>query len=366
MEVVDCVVIGAGVVGLACARAIARAGREVLILERETTIGTGVSSRNSEVIHAGLYYAADSLKARLCIAGREQLYRYCIERDVAHERRGKLVVATRSSDMCILLGLERRAKANGVHDLVWLDRARLRALEPALNAVGGFFSPSTGIIDSHGLMLALLGDAQSAGAVLALNSWVIGGCPASGRITLTVKSGDEIVNLSARTVINAASLDASAVARTIGVPDSAIPRLWYVRGRYFVYSGEVPFSHLIYPLPEPGGLGIHLTLDLAGSARFGPDVTWLDSPDYHVAPGAVSSFASAVRLWWPGLDESRLMPGYAGVRPKLVGPGMGEGDFRIDGPSIHGVAGLINLFGIESPGLTACLAIADFVENQVV
>ena len=361
MEAADCVVIGAGVVGLACARALARAGREVLILERETAIGTGISDRNSEVIHAGLYYAPGSLKARLCVAGRERLYRYCADHQVAHARPGKLVVTARHDDTGALRALAQRAEVNGVDDLVWLDREGLRALEPALDAAAALFSPSTGIVDSHGLMLALLGDAESAGAALALNSRVTGGRPTPEGPLLTVDSGGEPVALAARTVINSAGLDAPLVARAIGVPGRAIPELWYARGRYFTYSGAAPFSHLVYPLPEPGGLGIHLTLDLAGGARFGPDVCWLDSPDYSVDPGAATDFAAAIRRWWPALEESRLLPGYAGVRPKLVGPGMGEGDFRIDGPSVHGVAGLINLFGIESPGLTACLAIAGVV-----
>jgi L-2-hydroxyglutarate oxidase LhgO len=366
VEKVDAVVIGAGVVGLACGRALALAGREVLIVEREPAFGTGISARNSEVIHAGLYYPPGSLKSRLCVAGRAQLYRYCLDHQVAHKRTGKLVVARQGSQIEALQSLYGRGQANGVTDLVLLDRQQALAMEPHLDVAAAIYSPSTGIIDSHGLMLALLGDAEGAGAVLALNSVVSAGKVTAGGLELTIDSGGQPLTLKATNVVNAAGLDAIAVAREIqGIPAQAVPRGWYARGRYFTYSGRIPFLHLVYPLPASGGLGVHLTLDLAGQGRFGPDITWLDSPDYSVDPAAAADFAASVRRWWPEVEEARLVPGYAGVRPKLVGPGMTDGDFRIDGPTEHGVPGLVNLFGFESPGLTACLAVADEVVRRL-
>lgn len=362
-EHVDAVVIGAGVVGLACARALARAGREVLILERERDFGTGISSRNSEVIHAGLYYPPGSRKARLCVAGREALYRFCADHRVDCARLGKLVVAVTADQEPALAALRARALANGVTALAWLDRGAVAALEPHLDVHAALHSPDTGIVDSRALMRALLGDAEAAGAVLALGSRVVDGAARPDGIAIRVAGGDgAVTELRARTLVNAAGLDAAALAGAIaGVPASAVPRLWYARGQYFGHAGPVPFRRLIYPLPEPGGLGIHLTLDLAGQGRFGPDVTWVAAPEFSVDPGMAPRFAEAIRRWWPDLDPDRLVPGYAGVRPKLAGPGMGDSDFRIDGPAVHGVAGLVNLFGIESPGLTACLAIGDWV-----
>ena len=365
MEAVDCVVIGAGVVGLACARALAAAGREVIIVEREAAFGTGISSRNSEVIHAGLYYPTGSLKAQLCVAGRELLYRWCAERGVAHQRTGKLVVATRPEQAAALATLQRRAQANGVDDLRWLDRSEVAALEPELVAEAALLSPSTGIVDSHGLMLSLLGDAEAHGAMLALGSPVCAGRAEAGAVVLEV-GGETAMTVRARWVVNAAGLDAVALGRAIsGPPAQAIPQAWYARGVYFTLMGKAPFSHLIYPLPEPGGLGVHLTLDLGGQAKFGPDVEWIEAPEFSVDPARVARFGEAIRRWWPALSDDRLAPGYAGVRPKIVGPGGGEADFRIDGPTEHGVPGLIHLFGIESPGLTAALAIGDRVAAQV-
>ncbi|HLS97437.1 MAG: NAD(P)/FAD-dependent oxidoreductase [Porticoccaceae bacterium] len=363
MESVDAVVVGAGVVGLACARALARAGREVLILERERDFGTGISSRNSEVIHAGLYYPPGSLKARLCVAGREALYRFCGDHRVDCARLGKLVVAVTAAQEPALAALRARAAVNGVVGLAWLDRGEVAALEPHLDVYAALHSPDTGIVDSRALMRALLGDAEAAGAVLALDCRVVAGAVRPDGIAIRVAGGNGAeTELRARVLVNAAGLDAAAVAGAIaGVPASAVPRLWYARGQYFSHTGRVPFQRLIYPLPEPGGLGIHLTLDLAGEGRFGPDVSWVEAPDHRVDADAAPRFAAAIRRWWPDLDAARLVPAYAGVRPKLVGPGMGESDFRIDGPAVHGVPGLVNLFGIESPGLTACLAIGDWV-----
>ncbi|MCV2217216.1 NAD(P)/FAD-dependent oxidoreductase [Thauera sp. Sel9] len=365
METVDVVVIGAGVVGLACASALAEAGREVLIVEREHCIGSGISSRNSEVIHAGLYYPPGSLKARLCVEGRQRLYAYCAQRGVAHARCGKLVVASREAQLDALQEIAGRARQNGVDDLRLLDRAEIAELEPALDAEAGLLSPSTGIVDSHGLMLALLGDAEDHGAMLALGSPVEGGAADGGGIVLEI-GGKAPMTLRTRCVINAAGLDAVALSSAIRSAASAqAPQAHFARGVYFGYSGKAPFSRLIYPIPEPGGLGVHLTLDLGGQARFGPDVEWIVHPDYHVDPARAARFADAIRNWWPALDADRLQPGYAGVRPKIVGPGQADADFRIDGPARHGVAGLVHLYGIESPGLTASLAIGAHVAKLV-
>lgn len=365
METVDVVVIGAGVVGLACASALAQAGREVLIVEREACFGSGISARNSEVIHAGLYYPPGSLKARLCVEGRQQLYAYCEQRGVAHARCGKLVVAGRSTQVDALQAIANRARQNGVDDLRLLERTEIAALEPALDAHAALLSPSTGIVDSHGLMLALLGDAERHGAMLALGSPVTGGVADGDGVVLEI-GGEAPMTLRAQWVINAAGLDAVALGSAIRSAASAqAPRARFARGVYFSYSGKAPFSRLIYPIPEPGGLGVHLTLDLGGQAKFGPDVEWIDQPDYHVDPARVGRFAEAIRSWWPALDADRLQPGYAGVRPKIVGPGEADADFRIDGPMQHGVAGLIHLYGIESPGLTASLAIGNHVATLV-
>ncbi|MBT0961317.1 NAD(P)/FAD-dependent oxidoreductase [Denitromonas iodatirespirans] len=365
METVDCVVIGAGVVGLACAKSLAEAGREVIVLERETAFGTGISSRNSEVIHAGLYYPPGSLKARLCVAGRDALYAYCAERGVAHARCGKLVVAPKVEQAEGLQLIRSKAAANGVHDLQLLDRRQIAALEPALDAHAALLSPSTGIVDSHGLMLALLGDAERHGAMLALGSPVEDGRPDGDGVVLRV-GGEQEMDLRARWVINAAGLDAVALGHRLGGPAEAqLPQAWFARGVYFTLTGKAPFSRLIYPLPEPGGLGVHLTLDLGGQAKFGPDVEWIDQPDYHVDPARAEAFYTAIRSWWPQLEDGRLEPGYAGVRPKIVGPGMPDADFRIDGPAQHGTPGLIHLLGIESPGLTAALAIGQQVAGMV-
>lgn len=362
MDEVDTVVIGAGVVGLACARAMAQAGHEVVILESENAFGTATSARNSEVIHAGLYYPTGSLRARLCVRGKELLYGYCASHAVAHRRCGKLVVACSDDELPRLDGVLRQAAANGVHDLQRLTEAEARALEPALACRGAVLSPSTGIIDSHGLMLALLGDAEAAGAMLALQSPVLRGEVVAGGVVLEV-GGDGATRLRARHVVNAAGLQACRVARSIdGLDVCHVPTPHYAQGAYFSLSGRAPFSRLIYPVPgESSHLGVHLTLDLGGQARFGPSFRWVDEVDYRVDPADGAGFDAEVRRYWPGLPAGALQPGYAGVRPKISGPGEPAADFRIDGPAVHGVAGLVNLFGIESPGLTAALAIAEEV-----
>ena len=363
-EQVDCVVIGAGVVGLAVARQLAEAGREVLILEQQSAIGTGVSSRNSEVIHAGLYYPPASLKARLCVTGRELLYCYLVERGLAHRRCGKLVVAADARQAAELQSIRRNAEASGVGDLEILSQQQAQNREPELHCKAALWSPSSGIVDSHALMLSLLGDAERAGAVLAVQSKVIAGKLANRHISLTVgeDGGTELV---AATVVNAAGLFAQQVAHAIGTDPALIPEQQLAKGNYFSLSGKCPFSHLIYPVPEVGGLGVHLTLDLAGQAKFGPDVEWTDHLDYSVDETRSASFAERIKGYWPGIDVSRLNPAYAGIRPKLKTQNGAAADFRIDGPGHHGVAGMVHLFGIESPGLTACLAIAAEVRRAL-
>jgi L-2-hydroxyglutarate oxidase LhgO len=359
MDSIDCVVIGAGVVGLAIARAAALQGREVLLVEREGAIGTQTSSRNSEVIHAGLYYPAGSLKARLCVKGRDQLYEYCEHHQVAHKRCGKLIVATTEGQLAELAGIRRSAEANDVTDLRSLTAAEARALEPELACTGALLSPSTGIIDSHGYMLSLQGEAEAHGAMVAFGTRMTAIVPHPRGLALSF-NGAGSPSVLAHTVINAAGLFASEVADTVaGLAPAFRPRTRYAKGSYFTSSGRAAFGRLIYPVPEPGGLGVHLTLDLGGQARFGPDVAWVESLDYTVDPEGAARFYSAIRRYWPGLADGALAPGYAGIRPKMSGPGEPAADFRIDGPDVHGVPGLINLFGIESPGLTASLALAD-------
>ena len=364
LERVDAVVIGAGVVGLAVARALALAGREVMVLEREAGIGTGTSSRNSEVIHAGIYYPAGSLKARLCVQGKAMLYAYCAERGVAFRRCGKLIVASTPSQLAALPAIIERARANGVDDLVLLDRDQARALEPALECLGAVHSPSTGIVDSHGLMLALQGDLENAGGLVACHSGVRQMAVRADGVAVETDDGTRLL---ARTVVNAAGLHACALAgRMQGLQQAHVPTPHFAKGNYFTLAGRSPFAHLVYPAPEPdrhlAGLGVHLTIDLGGQAKFGPDVQWVDSPDDLVVdPARGEGFYAEVRRYWPGLPDGALLPGYAGVRPKISGPDEPAADFRIDGPAVHGVPGLVNLFGIESPGLTSCLAIGAHV-----
>ena len=361
MDKVECVVIGAGVIGLAIARRLALAGREVIVLEAAEGIGTVTSSRNSEVIHAGIYYPAGSLMARMCVRGKRALYEYCGEHGIPHRNCGKLIVATTPNETTKLQSIRAHAEANGVADLQTLDAAAARALEPALNCDAALLSPSTGIIDSHAYMLALRGEAEDAGAAFAFHTPLLGARAHEGRIELDA-GGNTPMSLECRLLINAAGLGASAVARSInGMPIDLIPPAYLAKGNYFSCSARAPFSHLIYPVPEPGGLGVHLTLDMAGQARFGPDVEWVDTIDYAVDPARAERFYPAIRRYWPTLPDGALMPSYSGMRPKIVPPAIAVQDFLIQGPDDHGIGGLINLFGIESPGLTSSLAIADYV-----
>jgi L-2-hydroxyglutarate oxidase LhgO len=361
METADCVVIGAGVVGLAIARSLALAGREVIVLEGESSIGTGTSSRNSEVIHAGIYYPPGSLKAKLCVAGRLALYPFLAEHGVPHRRCGKLIVATAPGQISALEKIRAQGKANGVSGLRLLSAAQAAALEPELACAAALESPSTGIIDSHGFMLALRGEAEGRGATLAFRSPVIGGRTPGTGIELDI-GGAEAMHLSARTVVNSAGLTAQAVAGRIqGFPPEKVPPCHYCKGNYFALSGRSPFNRLIYPAPESAGLGVHLTLDLAGQARFGPDVEWIDRIGYDVDARRADSFYHAIRSYWPGLKDGALQAAYSGIRPKIHARGEPARDFLIQGPRDHGVPGLVNLFGIESPGLTASLAIGDYV-----
>ena len=359
MERVECIVVGAGVVGLALARRLSMEGREVVILEAEDRFGTGISSRNSEVIHAGIYYAPGSLKARLCVEGNRALYVYCQRRGVAHARCGKLIVATEPAQLAALEQIQAKARANGVEELRWLDRVEACRLEPRLRCVAALFSPSTGIVDSHGLMKALLQDAEAAGASLVLRSPFLRGWAVSGGLELEV-GGAEPMELRAEHVFNCAGLQAQTVAASIeGLRTDTLPPLRLAKGNYYGLAGQAPFTHLVYPVPEAAGLGVHLTLDLGGQARFGPDVEWVDRLDYDVDPARAEAFYGEIRRYWPELPEGALQPAYAGIRPKLQGPGEPAVDFLIQGPEAHGVPGLVNLLGIESPGLTACLALAE-------
>jgi len=352
-EQVEAIVIGAGVVGLAVARALAQRGLETLVLERETAIGTGISSRNSEVIHAGLYYPQRSLKAQLCVRGRQLLYEFCASHGVPHRRCGKLIVATEPAQLGALEALHAAGLANGVEELRLLTQAEALRLEPPLRCVAALESAATGIVDGHALMLALRGDFEAAGGMLAFGAPVLGGSESSLEV-----GGAESMRIEARTlVVNAAGLDAPRLAAALGTP---APQAWLAKGSYFALAGRAPFSRLVYPLPEPGGLGVHLTLDLAGQARFGPDVEWVGRIDYRVDPRRAEAFYAAIRRYWPALPDGALQPAYAGIRPKIAGPGEPAADFAIER---HG--GLVNLFGIESPGLTAALAIGERIAALV-
>jgi L-2-hydroxyglutarate oxidase LhgO len=361
----DVAVIGAGVVGLAAARALALRGREVVVLESERAPGMHTSSRNSEVVHAGFHYPKGSLKARLCVAGRRALYAYAEEKGIAHRRLGKLVVATSEAEIAVLEKYRAAGEANGVEGLAMLGAAEAHALEPEVRCVAALWSPQTGIVDSHGFMQALRRDAEAHGAALALRSPVVGGRVRGDGIELDV-GGDTPSRIRCAGVVNSAGLWAQRVARSIeGVPASSVPPCFYARGQYFVLSGIPPFRHLVYPVAEAGGLGIHVTLDLEGRARFGPDVTWIDAIDYSFDESREAAFAGAIRRYWPTLRDGALQPGYTGIRPKLGRAGSPTHDFVLQGPPEHGVDGLVNLFGIESPGLTAALAIGEEVATML-
>lgn len=360
---IDSVVVGAGVIGLAVGRALAASGRDVIVLESETAIGTATSSRNSEVIHAGIYYAPGSNKARLCVSGKEALYAYCAERGVPHRRIGKLIVAPSGAEVTALENLQVNARRNDVDDLEPISAARLKEMEPHLRGGAALLSPSTGIIDSHALMLAYQGEIEDAGGRIAFGSRLARADPKPYGFDLEVRFGaDESMRLTCRALVNAAGLGAQALAQSVaGLPASAVPRRYLAKGSYFALPGRSPFAHLIYPLPEPGGLGIHATLDMGGGTRFGPDVEWVNDIGYEVDPGRAATFAEAVSGYFPGIAPEALQPAYAGIRPKIVPEGAPPGDFVIQGPADHGVPGLVNMFGIESPGLTASLALADAV-----
>jgi L-2-hydroxyglutarate oxidase LhgO len=367
MDSVDCVVIGAGVVGLACARALARSGREVVILEAAEAVGTGTSARNSEVIHAGLYYAPGSLKARACVEGRARLYAYAAERGVPHRRLGKLVVATGADQEPALESMRQRAIDCGVTDLQPLTAAEARAIEPALRCHGALWSPSTGIVDSHALMLALRGEAEDHGALLALRSPVQSAAALPGGGWRVEVGGSDPMALQARALVNSAGLHAQTLAlRFDGLDRRHVPPISWARGHYFALPGRPAFSRLVYPLPVSGGLGVHLTLDLAGQMRFGPDVQWIEpcapgDEDYRVDPALGPAFEASIRRWWPDLPAGRLQPAYAGIRPKPHAAREPAADFVLSGPAEHGLPGLVNLFGIESPGLTAAIVLGERV-----
>lgn len=358
---IECVVVGAGVVGLAVARALALSGRDVILVEAGEGIGTGISSRNSEVIHAGIYYPSGSLKAQLCVEGKHRLYAFCDERGVDYQRLGKLIVATDDVQCAALRRLLEQGRRNGVDDLQWLDAEQARELEPALSCVAALWSPSTGIVDSHALMLALQADAEASGTSIAFHTPLVSARCAEQGFELSM-GGAQPMTLSCRELINCAGLSAPEVAsRIAGLPSAHVPEARLCKGSYFSLSGRAPFRHLVYPAPESAGLGVHMTLDLGGQARFGPDVEWVDHVDYRVDPRRSEGFYQAIRRYWPGLPDGSLQPAYSGIRPKITGPTEPAADFIISGPAEHGVPGLVNLFGIESPGLTSCLALAERV-----
>ena len=365
-ERVECVVVGAGVVGLAVARALALSGREVWVLEAADGIGTGTSSRNSEVVHAGIYYPAGSLKARFCVQGKHMLYDYCAERGIPHSRLGKLIVATEPAEVPVLDTIRAKAARNGVDDLQWLDASDATRLEPALRASAALLSPSTGIVDSHALMLGYQGDTENAGGAVVFHAPVLSGAALPGGGFSLRIGGAEPMELDCEVLVNAVGLHAPDIARRIeGIPPETIPCAYFCKGSYYSLAARAPFQRLIYPVPEAAGLGVHLTLDLGGQARFGPDVQWVGQEEYDVDIRRADGFYAAIRRYWPGLPDGALTPGYAGIRPKISGPDEPAADFVVSGPAQHGLGGLVNLFGIESPGLTSALAIAGHVEGVV-
>jgi len=362
---IDCVVAGAGVIGLAVARELAQAGREVLVVETAEAFGRGVSSRSSEVIHAGMYYPPGSLRARLCVEGKWLLYDFMKKHNVAHTNCGKLIVACESQEVATLEGIVEKGAANGVDDLQMLDQRQAKALEPELSCVAAILSPSTGMMDSAGIMLALLGEAENAGATLATRSPVMSGRVGARQIEIDI-GGAEPMTVGCTLFVNSTSLNAPDIASKLeGLDAVHVPKAYFGKGSYFSMAGKVPFKRLIYPCPVAGGLGVHLTIDVGGQARFGPDVEWVEQPNYEVDPARGDEFYALVRRYWPDLPDGVLQPSYAGVRPKIVPPGNQTQDFRIDGPQVHGIPGLINLFGMESPGLTSSLAIGRYVMNLI-
>lgn len=365
MDHVECVITGAGVVGLAVARALSQLGIEVLVLEAERTIGSGISSRNSEVIHAGIYYEKNSLKALHCVRGKQLLYEYCVRKNIPFRPCGKIIVATDDVQMETLDAIRMKASENGVHDLTWLSRAQVAQLEPEIQCSAALMSPSTGIIDSHAFMLNLHSDIENNGGIIAFSSPLVDVEIENNRFLLRV-GGTQPCSISASIFVNSAGLFAPALARRIkNLAADKIPPAFYAKGNYFSLSGKANFSRLIYPVPVQAGLGVHLTIDMNGRPRFGPDVEWIDEPDYRVTPHRSEDFYSAIRKYWPALPDGALAPDYAGIRPKISGPGQTPADFRIDTEDFHGISGLINLFGIESPGLTSSLSIAEQIGRLI-
>lgn len=366
MSDIDCLVIGAGVVGLAVARELALAGREVVIAEAAEGIGTQTSARNSEVIHAGIYYPPGSLKARVCVEGRKALYRYLEERGLPHKACGKLIVATSEAQKPALETIMARAQASGVDSLRWLSGSEAKAMEPEVRCEIALLSPETGVVDSHALMLSLLGECEAAGGSLALNTPITGWRREAEGFSVDF-GGTEPTTYTVRTVVNSAGHGAPKLLGLFdGFPAEHVPAQHYAKGNYFALTGRQPFTHLVYPVPEAAGLGIHATIDMGGRVKFGPDVEWVESDqDLVVDPARAEKFYAAIRTYWPALPDGALVADYAGIRPKLHGPTEPMPDFRIDGPEVHGVANLVNLLGIESPGLTSSLAIADMVVEKL-
>lgn len=366
MDHVDCMVVGAGVIGLAVARALAQAGREVLVLEANERFGGETSSRNNEVIHAGFLYPSGSLKATLCRAGREALYSYCAARGIAHRRIGKLVIATTAEELAVLRGFSSAALSHGIDDLVWLDTREAHTREPNLSCLAAVFSPSTGIVDAHGLMLALLGDAEAAGATIAYRSRVTECVPAADGIVITAASTDGAeTSLSCRSLVNAAGLGARDIALKLNGPVMAVPEVYFAKGNFFSYGGTPPFQTLIMPVGDTLAAGGAFTLDIGGQGKFGPDLEWVESVDYAVDASRAATFAAGIRRFFPALDDQRLAPNYSGIRPRVRGAAETMSDWRVLGPATHGLAGVFHLLGFDTPGLTACLAIADYIAGEI-
>jgi L-2-hydroxyglutarate oxidase LhgO len=369
MDFIDTCIVGGGVVGLAIGRSVAASQSDLLVLDQAGTVGQGVSSRNSEVIHGGLYYPPESLKARLCVAGKQQIYAYCEARGIAHQRIGKLVVATHSDEEEALFNISLRAKANGVDDLTLWSADKLKHVEPAVNATHALYSPSTGIVSAHDLMLSLLADIQAAGGDFVGRARVTAVAQTSTGFELTCDINGSVYPLACRQLVNAAGLGAQQLAEHCDfVPPASVPPLYLCKGDYFNLLGPSPFRHLIYPVPEASGagLGVHATLDLGGQVKFGPDIEYIQVQDYGITPAKHAQYCTAIQRYYPGLQPSSLVPGYAGIRPKLQGPNDPPRDFDIQGLVQHGVPGLVQLFGIESPGLTAALAIGDYVADLLI